>query len=84
MLETCWKDVLNMARVLGLLGFLDIAGILMSPLQWEPLVLQAVLGARYLVNAYQTGFGLVVCILEAPPEWLPNNPKLEKAGLSKS
>eukprot|EP00435_Cladocopium_sp_Y103_P064151 s469_g25.t2 len=51
---------------LGLLGFLDIAGILMSPLQ-------------YLVNAYQTGFGLVVCVLEAPPEWLGSNARLEKA-----
>ncbi|CAK9104260.1 unnamed protein product [Durusdinium trenchii] len=50
---------------LGLLGFLDIAGILMSPLQ-------------YLVNAYQTGFGLVVCVLEAPPEWL-SNARLAKA-----
>ncbi|CAJ1420023.1 unnamed protein product [Effrenium voratum] len=52
--------------VLGLLGFLDIAGIVLNPLQ-------------YLVNAYQTGFGLVVCVLEAPPEWMRSNARLQKA-----
>ena len=66
--------------VLGLLGFLDIAGILMSPLQWPPVAtlhnsahMRSQMNpnghvwprGRYLVNAYQTGFGLVVCVLEA-------------------
>jgi len=63
--------------VLGLLGFLDIAGILMSPLQWPASCNSAHMRSyalpneskwprgRYLVNAYQTGFGLVVCVLEA-------------------
>ena len=58
-------------RVLGLLGFLDIAGILMSPLQWPDASCSSLSLMfwcyRYLVNAYQTGFGLVVCVLEAKP-----------------
>ncbi|OLQ04035.1 hypothetical protein AK812_SmicGene12935 [Symbiodinium microadriaticum] len=52
--------------VLGCLGFLNIAAIILDPLE-------------YVVNGYQTLFGVVVCLLEAPDEWIGNNDKLSKA-----
>mmetsp|Transcript_24076 Transcript_24076/g.45448 ORF Transcript_24076/g.45448 Transcript_24076/m.45448 type:complete len:187 (-) Transcript_24076:69-629(-) len=54
------------SAVLGCLGFLNIAGMVLDPLE-------------YLVNAYQTLFGVAVCLLEAPPEWIASNEKLTKA-----
>mmetsp|Transcript_78585 Transcript_78585/g.138519 ORF Transcript_78585/g.138519 Transcript_78585/m.138519 type:complete len:191 (-) Transcript_78585:97-669(-) len=52
--------------VLGLLGFIDIFDLLLDPLE-------------YLVNAYQMAFGLTVCVIEAPPEWVDKSEKLKKA-----
>ncbi|CAE7229838.1 unnamed protein product [Symbiodinium natans] len=51
---------------LGLLGFLNIADLILDPLE-------------YVVNGYQTVFGVVVCLLEAPDEWITSNAKLTQA-----
>ncbi|CAE8635112.1 unnamed protein product [Polarella glacialis] len=50
----------------GLLGFINIFDAVLEPLQ-------------YLVNIYQMAFGLTVCVIEAPPEWVDKSEKLKNA-----